>query len=795
MQNTIFLILTRPVFVLLFTFALFCMPNGVQAQNPTPSLSKIQNMTPNQQRSSVVEARKKGYTLLQLEGLAKAQGATPADLSMLRNAWRQSEYNQNETREDNPTQSQITSFGNQTTEGFVEEQESDIFGSAFFANKTITETPQFYVATPAGYRLGPSDEITIDVWGASENRYEVTLSRQGVVRIDRLKPLYLSGLTLAAAERKIRNEFSSIYTGLSSDSPNESKVYLDVNLQKARSIVVNITGNVKAPGTYTISGFSSVLNALYAAGGPTENGSYRDITVLRNGKAVTAIDLYDYFVKGNYPSFFLNDQDVIVVAPHHNRITVEGAFKTGGRFETLKNETVEDLLSYTGGFASTAYKQAVYVDRVLDLQRKMIKVSTDNYNTSQLQDGDIIEAKNISSNYLNKVSVTGEVYLPGNYPLDETPTLSALLESTSGLTANAYTDAAILYRSQQGFVNEVKTIDLDDVISKSNDVKLQPNDSLVVISSKNINPEKIVSIQGVVNAPDVYEFYQGMTARDLILIANGFKDKANTEKIELYSNTSTDKKNEMVNSRSFSFDQSGNEKLKPSDLLIVRSTPGYRPTDFVSLEGRALNPGSYPLTKNEYTIYDLFMDSGGSTGGSDNLSVLIERIILEETKQQIEDTSDTLNLFDDEEKPTIKIGIEFSKVLAKKGNHPENIILKPLDKVVFLKDDSTVSIFGEVQQETSAPFSKGISVRRAILSAGGFKSTGDKKNVFVVYQNGKVKGTSSFLFFRFHPKLEPGSVIVVPQKEAKRPFNVQETIGLASTLASLALIINTLTSN
>ena len=795
MQKTIFLILTRPVFVLLFTFALFCMPNGVQAQNPTPSLSKIQNMTPNQQRSSVVEARKKGYTLLQLEGLAKAQGATPADLSMLRNAWRQSEYNQNETREDNPTQSQITSFGNQTTEGFVEEQESDIFGSAFFANKTITETPQFYVATPAGYRLGPSDEITIDVWGASENRYEVTLSRQGVVRIDRLKPLYLSGLTLAAAERKIRNEFSSIYIGLSSDSPNESKVYLDVNLQKARSIVVNITGNVKAPGTYTISGFSSVLNALYAAGGPTENGSYRDITVLRNGKAVTAIDLYDYFVKGNYPSFFLNDQDVIVVAPHHNRITVEGAFKTGGRFETLKNETVEDLLSYTGGFASTAYKQAVYVDRVLDLQRKMIKVSTDNYNTSQLQDGDIIEAKNISSNYLNKVSVTGEVYLPGNYPLDETPTLSALLESTSGLTANAYTDAAILYRSQQGFVNEVKTIDLDDVISKSNDVKLQPNDSLVVISSKNINPEKIVSIQGVVNAPDVYEFYQGMTARDLILIANGFKDKANTEKIELYSNTSTDKKNEMVNSRSFSFDQSGNEKLKPSDLLIVRSTPGYRPTDFVSLEGRALSPGSYPLTKNEYTIYDLFMDSGGSTGGSDNLSILIERIILEETKQQIEDTSDTLNLFDDEEKPTIKIGIEFSKVLAKKGNHPENIILKPLDKVVFLKDDSTVSIFGEVQQETSAPFSKGISVRRAILSAGGFKSTGDKKNVFVVYQNGKVKGTSSFLFFRFHPKLEPGSVIVVPQKEAKRPFNVQEIIGLASTLASLALIINTLTSN
>ena len=280
MQKPNFLIPTKPVFVLLITCALFCLPNGAYAQNPTPPLSKIRNMTPDQQRSSVIDARKKGYNLLQLEGLAKAQGATPADLLVLRNVWAQSEFDQKRTTEDNPTQPQITFFGNQTTkEGFVEEQESDIFGSAFFANKKITETPQFYVATPAGYRLGPTDQITIDVWGASENRYEVTLSRQGVVRIDRLKPMYLSGLTLAAAEQKIRNEFSSIYTGLSADSPSESKVYLDVNLQKARSIVVNITGNVEAPGTYTISGFSSVLNALYAAGGPTENGSYRDITV------------------------------------------------------------------------------------------------------------------------------------------------------------------------------------------------------------------------------------------------------------------------------------------------------------------------------------------------------------------------------------------------------------------------------------------------------------------------------------------------------------------------------------
>ena len=377
-----------------------------------------------QQISYVIEARKRGYSLIQLEGLAKAQGATLEDLYLLRTAWSDSQTGEvGEGLQENLQDEGTLSFGNESQLFDFFEEESDIFGSGFFANKNITETPQFYVATPAGYRLGPSDEITIDVWGASENRYEVTLSRQGVVRIDRLKPLYLSGLTLAAAERKIRNEFSSIYTGLSADSPNESKVYLDVNLQKARSIVVNITGNVEAPGTYTISGFSSVLNALYAAGGPTENGSYRDISIMRNGKRAHTVDLYDYFVKGTYPSFFLNDQDVIVVAPHHNRIKVDGAFKTTGRFETLEDETAEDLLTFVGGFSSEAYKKAIYVDRVLELQRKIITVEQTAYATSPLVDGDAIEAKIITDKYTNKVSISGEVYLPGNYPLEESPTI------------------------------------------------------------------------------------------------------------------------------------------------------------------------------------------------------------------------------------------------------------------------------------------------------------------------------------------------------------------------------------
>jgi len=776
--------------------ALFLSTTPAIAQETTTFLTQIRNQTPKQQLNYVLEARKRGYSLLQLEGLAKAQGATPKDLSLLRTAWSDSQAEgAGEGQEENLQDEETRLFGNEPKmfDFFEEEEESDIFGSGFFANKNITETPQFYVATPAGYRLGPSDEITIDVWGASENRYEVALSRQGVVRIDRLKPMYLSGLTLAAAERKIRNEFSSIYTGLSPDSPNESKVYLDVNLQKARSIVLNITGSVEAPGTYTISGFSSVLNALYAAGGPTENGSYRDISVLRNGKEVASIDLYDYFVGGNYPSFFLNDQDVIVVAPHHNRIMVKGAFKNTGRYEALDNETIEDLLSYTGGFSSTAYKKAVYVDRVAELQREIIKIEHNAYVTAHLYDGDTVEAKNVTDKYINRISVSGEVYLPGNYPFDETPTLSALLKSASGLTPDAFSEAAILYRSKQGFVNEVKTIDLAEIVNNNQDVQLQPNDSLVVISMENINPEKTVTIQGVVNEPGEVPFFKGMTARDLILIANGFRDQANTDQIELYTNVTEEQTNKRIDALWFSFEEAKEVELAPSDLLVVRLKPGYQSTTFVRLEGQISRPGTYPIIKEDYTIYDLFYDAGEALEGANLKGVSVERTITKETQENIEDTADSLNIFFIEDNMTIKIGVDFEKVLSKKGNHPDNVLLKPNDLISFPREDSTISVLGEVQRETATPYYKGISFHEAVNSAGGVKQSSDYKNAYVVYQNGDVRGTKSFLFFKFRPKLEPGSIVIVPLKEKRDRFSIEETVGLTSAIASLALLVRSLT--
>jgi protein involved in polysaccharide export with SLBB domain len=285
-----------------------------------------------------------------------------------------------------------------------------------------------------------------------------------------------------------------------------------------------------------------------------------------------------------------------------------------------------------------------------------------------------------------------------------------------------------------------------------------------------------------------------MTARDLILIAEGFQDRAHTDQIELYTNVTEEQTNKRIDSRWFSFEEAKEVELTPSDLLIVRLKPGFQSTTFVRLEGQVSRPGTYPIIEEDYSIYDLFYDAGEALEGANLKGVSIERAITKETQENIEDTADSLNFFV-MDNTSIKIGVDFEKVLSKKGNHQDNVLLKPNDVVVFPKEDSTISVLGEVQRETATPYSKGISFREAVNRAGGVKRSSDYKNAYVVYQNGDVRGTKNFLFFLSRPKLEPGAIVVVPIKDKKRTVNLQETIGITSALASLALLVRTLTQN
>ena len=765
------------------------------AQVPDIDMNTLRRLSEQEQQAYVSAAKERGYTLPQLEALARTRGASFDDLVLLRNAWNGANLVVAQPTDFSATQTDtMTDFGQRSYIQADAQPDEQIFGSAFFRNPNITETPQLFVATPASYRLGPGDEITIDVWGASETRYEGMLSRQGVIKIDRLPPLYLSGLTLASAQRQIRKAFLNIYTGLASDAADPDKVFLDVNLKKARSIIINITGNVQAPGTYTLSGFSSVLNALYAAGGPDKNGSFRNIKIIRGGKVATNIDLYDYFVKGNYPNFFLNDQDVIVVAPYSNRIRMTGAFKNQGVFESLPNENMQDLLGFTGGFASNAYKEALYVDRINGLERTVLKLPSADFASSAPQDGDVVEAKAVSDKYTNRVLVSGEVYLPGSYPIEEAPTLSALLSLSSGPTPDAYLESALLYRTNLGVENELVSVDLEQILSETQDVNLQANDSLVVFPALSVVPERTVTIQGAVNKADTFMYYDGMTARDLVLLASGFQYRANTASIEVYRNQSHLNNTQKLTALAFSADETDKISLQPGDLMVVRLLEGYQPTEYVRVEGLSLNPGAYPIQSNSYSIYDLYMDSGGALDGANLSGVSINRVVADEDQEKLEQISDSA-VIDIDDKKRLSIGVDLAEVVRKRGNHEDNIWLKADDIINIPAEEATVSLLGEVQRETVLPYRPGISVHNAIGRAGGFSQNAKRNRVYVVYQNGAVRATSNFLFLKFRPKLEPGAIVVVPPKTQRQKMSLQETISLTTAVASLTVLVRTLINN
>ena len=388
--------------------------------------------------------KEKGLKLNEIESLIKAQGASAEEIKKLRELWNFKSISEEESSVD--TKKIKTSFGidSELDEINVYEYDSliksDRFGSSFFNNKNISETPQLYLATPNDYTLGPGDELIIQLYGASESTYSVEISREGSVKIDRLAPIYLSGLTISRAKSRLKSSLTKIYTGLKSD--NEiSKVYLDLSLLKARSIVVNIIGQVKVPGTYTISGFSSALNALFAAGGPNEIGSYRKIQILREGEKVSTIDLYKYFSKGTFPNHYLRDQDVIFVPPYEKQIESDGAFKINGKFELLDSESINDLLNYNGGFESNGIKSKVFIERLdSDLRKKFIEIELNSFDNYIPNDGDYLTAKFPSESLVSKniVKIGGEVTVPGDYSLSEANDIDGLIRLSKGLTEKSY---------------------------------------------------------------------------------------------------------------------------------------------------------------------------------------------------------------------------------------------------------------------------------------------------------------------------------------------------------------------
>ena len=717
--------------------------------------------------------KEKGLKLIEIENLAKAQGASSDEIKKLRELWNFKSISKETPSLDN--EKIKTSFGSDNELYKINTYESDSlvksdrFGSNFFNNKNISETPELYLATPNDYTLGPGDEIIIQLYGASESTYSVEISREGSVKIDRLAPIYLSGLTISRAKSRLKSSLTKIYTGLSSD--NEiSKVYLDLSLLKARSIVVNIIGQVKVPGTYTISGFSSVLNALFAAGGPNEIGSYRKIQILREGKQVSTIDLYKYFSNGTFPNNYLRDQDVIFVPPYEKQIESDGAFKINGKFELLDSESINDFLNYNGGFLSNGIKNKIFIERLeSDLRTSFIEIEFNSYENYIPNDGDFLTAKfpNEGLNLKNIVKIGGEVTVPGDYSLDKAIDIDGLIKLSKGLTEKSLSNRGILFRHNNGIKNEIKTLDL----SNQNDLKfkLKNLDSLFIPDLTRLESLKVVTTIGNLNDPKVLTFRKNMTLIDALIQSGGFSSNADNENINVYRNISSQNKSKYSENFVLNVDKDFNSPefpLEPGDLIIVKKVKNYKPLEFFSVKGEVENQGDFGIENSEFNIQDaLEKIELKSSADLDGIHILRNNIRIPVFKNRMNINSENFQIFNG-------------------------------DEIIVPKINNTVSVRGAIQNESILPFEKNISLKSYISGSGGFLENSDRGNVYITYSNGKSVSTKKILgIIKKYPKVLPGAKITVPEKTEREKRSIAEVLSITSGITSLIALIRIIQQN
>ena len=786
--------------------------------NPAELSLQLEKMTDVQLIDYWNRAQEEGYTMDQLKTLARARGASEFDIQNFERRIKALDSKLDDKSESLTIENELSSIF-----GILEDPKKPmlinqlkgnislpIFGMDFFSavNKSSIKepnnSPQLNIATPSTYQLGPGDELSINIWGASENTYISSINTSGYIKLDRVSPIYLSGQTISSAKKRIRSALSKVYSGIYASEESFEKVFFDVNLSKSRSIVINIVGAIKNPGTYTLSSMTSILNALYAAGGPNELGTFRNIQILRNGKTYKKVDLYNYFVKGISPNFSLRDQDVILVPKYENRVFVNGEFKETGIFEIKKGETVHDLLGFVGGFSSFGYKEKVFLTSISEINKEIFTIPKDLFNVKKLKDGDIIKASPVSDKFLNKVSIEGAVFLPGDYSIDNNPNLTSLISSAQGLKDNALSTRAVVYRHVEGKERQMLSVNLSLDKTQQKDFQFEPNDRVKIFSKSEIQDDLSVNIKGEVNNVGVYDYYEGMTVSDLILLAGGVKSSGSFVSIDLFRQTfdkslqfpfesievqlKTDYSSDLLNQ---------NPTLMQGDLIVVRLKEGYTKPEYVEISGLIKSPGFYSILNNQYSLYDLLNDSGGILPDGAISGVKIRRI--NSAKKEIDETikdisKDSLGFEIKKQEEFIEFGVDIKRLFETNGKDIRfNVILKDGDKVVVPKIDNTVEVIGEVSRPTVIAFKKGLSVNDAISQAGGFTDLAKKRGVFVIYQNGNVSSSKKYFIFNAMPKIEAGSKIVVPKKVANpNKTSIAEIIGLTSTLATLAVLIRTL---
>ena len=766
------------------------------------------------------EVEKRGLTEQQLELLARSKGMSPLQIAKLKQRIMilQTKASGEEITSSDRLRADLATppndVGTSDIFGSLADQEKEselmnIYGMDFFTNPNLTFTPSLNIPTPKNYLLAAGDEIYIDVWGSSEQSYQLTISPEGKIIIQGLGPIYLVGLSVEEATLRIKSKLKRIYAGLGNDT------FVDVSLGQIRSISVSIVGEVQRPGTYTTSSFSSVLNALYFAGGPNENGSLRKIDIVRNGKIYESVDIYNLLSGDNFANVLLNDQDIIIVRPYVGRITIEGEVKRSGIYEINKDETFEDILNLSGGFTDNAYRSNITVIRNEGLTKKVRTITQNEFDLFKVQGGDRIYVSEIINKFENRVQISGAVMKPGEYELTDGLTLYQLIEKAEGIQGDAFRGRGLIVRLNDDYTLSNMHFNLDDVLNGKTDIKLKNEDFIKVQSKLDLREKYSISIQGEINSPGRYPFIDSMNVEDIIFLANGFKESAAKSFVEVARRVQSDSEANKNSSEIFNFkinsdltlaDDASQFKLQPFDLIVIRESPNYNEQKIVIVEGEVKYPGKYSLEKKDERISDILKRSGGVTlYGYPKGATLIRRTeyyvdeeedieAAKQRRESLEMLSSRDSLLSREQfeiKQQESIGIELNKILENPGSKYD-LLLKEGDIISIPMQLQTVRMRGELLYPSTVRFDKTRSFRDYISQAGGFSNDARKGKSYVVYANGSAKQTKNLLLFKDYPKVEPGAEIIIPRKPLRQPLSAQAWIALASSAATLAIAIQQL---
>ena len=684
----------------------------------------------------------------------------------------------------------------------LDEDEFKVFGQSIFANKNLNFAPNLNIPTPSDYKLGPGDEVIIDIWGSNEATIRQVISPDGFISIPDVGLVSLNGMTVKEADSYLRKKMGRSYPVDGENADSDIKL----TLGNIRTIHVNVVGEVVNPGTYFVSSLSTVYNALYLAGGVSEVGSLREISLVRNNRKVASVDLYDFIINGKTAGdVVLKDGDVITVPAYRNIVDVAGKVKRPMKYEMKDGESVMTALEYSGGFTGDAYKSNIRLIRRNGVEYQLYTVDAARFGEFELMDGDSLTVGQMVDRYENKVEIQGAVYQPGAYQLgDGISTVAQLVRKAEGLKGDAFVNRALLFREKEDLTREVVAVDLRAVLNgTADDIMLMRNDSLHVSSIHDIKDIGTISIDGEVTLPGTYAFVDNMTIEDAILQAGGMLESASTAKIDISRRIKNQASQEEPDSIGQSFTLTfkdgyvvGGGKdfiLEPYDHISVRKSPGYFEQISVTISGEVVFPGSYALTHKNERISDLVKKAGGVSSWAYVKGARLQRQMNEDEKRRVESALDFLDSAKDsinvdmiESANSYYVGIDLSKALANPGSEAD-LVLREGDQLIVPEYLNTVKISGNVMYPNTVTYDPAFLVKDYVEMAGGYGYHSKKSKAYIIYMNGTVKRARKLS----RNVIEPGCEIVIPQKRQKES-NIAEMLSIATTSSSVATMLATM---